>query len=136
MAEYTAITEDGKYLIHYGVKGMRWGKHVSKKDKEVRSDTRKEGIMWPWTPKDGKGDSRPSSRRVDTSKQSGSGGKNTNKVSSKESKADNVNRPFRPRKYEGAEEVLEKRKKNPTSTSKRAKTRGKNNKPSRENHPR
>lgn len=26
MAEYTAITPDGKYLLHYGVKGMKWGK--------------------------------------------------------------------------------------------------------------
>lgn len=26
MSSYTAITEDGKYLIHYGVKGMKWGK--------------------------------------------------------------------------------------------------------------
>lgn len=39
MAEYTAITPDGKYLLHYGVKGMKWGKHVRKVQKKVDPKT-------------------------------------------------------------------------------------------------
>lgn len=31
MSSYTAITEDGKYLIHYGVKGMKWGKKKARR---------------------------------------------------------------------------------------------------------
>lgn len=39
MAEYTAITPDGKYLLHYGVKGMKWGKNKTKKDYKIGTRT-------------------------------------------------------------------------------------------------
>lgn len=39
MAEYTAITPDGKYLLHYGVKGMKWGKNKKKRDYSINNST-------------------------------------------------------------------------------------------------
>ena len=43
MAEYTAVTPDGKFLLHYGVKGMKWGKNKSKKSYETQSQSRLSG---------------------------------------------------------------------------------------------
>lgn len=39
MSSYTAITEDGKYLVHYGVKGMKWGKRKRRYDRTVGAST-------------------------------------------------------------------------------------------------
>lgn len=36
MDNYTAVTEDGKFMAHYGIKGMKWGKKKSKSDYKIR----------------------------------------------------------------------------------------------------